>query len=103
MFQKVSWAFKNTVSDAILIGDGIGKPLGLMHPSAGIPVCDVGANTPTGTFTWQDLISVAYQVPMQWHPGAVYVMNQRTFGQVITMSDAMGRPLMIANPTQPGV
>jgi HK97 family phage major capsid protein len=52
MFQKVSWAFKNTVSDAILIGDGLGKPLGLMHPSAGIPICDVGANTPAGTFTW---------------------------------------------------
>jgi HK97 family phage major capsid protein len=102
MFNKVSIAFRNTVSEAILAGDGIGKPLGLLHSSAGIQACDTGPNTPAGIFTWQDLISVQFQVPVQWHSVAVWVMNQRTFGQVLTMSDAMGRPLMIASPVNAG-
>jgi HK97 family phage major capsid protein len=33
---------------------------------------------------------------------AVFLINQRTLGQILTMSDALGRPLMIANPKQPG-
>lgn len=49
---------------------------------AGIPVCDTGANTPVNQFTWQDLFALAFTVP--WHNGAVYLMNQRTFGQVLT-------------------
>jgi HK97 family phage major capsid protein len=108
MFNKVSWAFRNTISDAILIGDGIGKPQGLLHPSSGIPVCDVGPNTPAGVITWQDLVSVKWQVPIQWHAGTggtaggVYLLNQRTFGQILTMSDALGRPIMIASPVNPG-
>jgi HK97 family phage major capsid protein len=102
MMQKVQWAFRNTVSDAILAGTGVGMPLGLLNQAAGVPICDTGPNTPAGQFTWQDLYALAWQVPMQWHAGAVYVMNQRTFGMILTMSDAIGRPLMIANPTKPG-
>lgn len=103
VLQKVSLAFRNVISDAILAGDGIGKPAGLLHPSSGIPICNVSPNTPLGTITWQDLISLAYQVPMQWHSGSIYLLNQRSFGQILTMSDSIGRPIMIANPTQPGV
>jgi HK97 family phage major capsid protein len=35
-------------------------------------------------------------------PGSAYLMNQRTFGLMLTMSDAMGRPIMIASPVEPG-
>jgi HK97 family phage major capsid protein len=102
MYRKVALAFRNTVSDAIISGDGIGKPLGLLNPAAGIPICDTGAGTPAGQISWQDLVSVKYQVPMQYHAGAVYLMNQRTFGQILTMSDALGRPIMIQSPVDPG-
>jgi HK97 family phage major capsid protein len=44
--QKASQAIRVTVSSAILAGDGIGKPLGLLN--GGIPICDTGANTPAG-------------------------------------------------------
>jgi hypothetical protein len=36
-------------------------------------------------------------------PGSAYLMNQRTFGLMLTMSDAMGRPIMIASPVEPGL
>jgi HK97 family phage major capsid protein len=102
MIQKVSRAFKNTVSNAIMTGDGIGKPLGILHPAAGIPICDTGAGTPVGQFTWQDLIMLKWQVPMQFQGGGKYLMNQNTFALILTMSDALGRPIMIAMPTDAG-
>jgi len=39
---------------------------------------------------------------MQYHAGASYLMNQRTFALALTMSDGIGRPLIVANPTLGG-
>jgi HK97 family phage major capsid protein len=102
MLQKVNWAFRNTISDAILNGDGMGKPLGILRPQSGIPICDTSNNTPAGQFTWQDLIMLKWQVPMQFQGPGRYLMNQNTFGLTLTMSDAMGRPIMIATPLDNG-
>ena len=44
-----------------------------------------------------------WQVPVQYHAGGAYLMNQNTFALCLTMSDASGRPTMIANPTEAGV
>jgi HK97 family phage major capsid protein len=100
-FGKVADAFRRTISQAIMTGDGVGKPLGLLHPAAGIPVCDAGPGTPAGQFSWQDLVSLKFEIPLQYHANLAYYMNQRTFGQLLTMSDALGRPLMIATPVDP--
>jgi HK97 family phage major capsid protein len=102
MFGKVSDAFRNTISDSIVVGDGVGKPAGLLHLSSGIPICDTGPATPAGQLTWMDLVGIKYEVPVQWHNGAVYLMNQRVFGQILCMSDALGRPIMIASPVDAG-
>jgi HK97 family phage major capsid protein len=48
MLGKVNFAFRNTISNAIMVGDGVGKPLGILHPSSGIPVCDTAAGMPAG-------------------------------------------------------
>jgi HK97 family phage major capsid protein len=61
----------------------------------------VGNNT-RGVLSWQDLIALKWEIPIQFHQGASYWMNQRTFALILTMSDAAGRPLMIADPTEPG-
>src|SRR5262245_48314548 len=103
MLRKVNWAFRNTISTAIISGDGVGKPIGILNPGALIPVCDTGDLTPAGQFTWQDLIMLKWMVPMQFHgTGSRYLMNQRTFAQALTMSDTTGRPIMIATPTESG-
>jgi HK97 family phage major capsid protein len=93
ILQKASQGFRDTINAAIVNGDGIGKPLGLLHPSAGIPVCETSAATQAGQFTWQDCVSLAYEVPMQYHGGASFLLNQRTWALMMTMSDASGRPL----------
>jgi HK97 family phage major capsid protein len=47
---------------------------------------------------------LAYEVPMQYHAGAVYLMNQRVFAQLGSMSDAIGRPLFGPLPSgRPGL
>ena len=98
---KVQRAFGMTISNAIINGDGVGKPLGILNPHAGIIICDTATTTPAGMFTWQDLIMLKWQVPQQFHAGGSYLMNQYTFAQALTLSDAMGRPILLANPTDP--
>jgi HK97 family phage major capsid protein len=99
---KVSWAFKNTISNAILTGDGVGKPLGILNPQSGYAICDTAATTPAGQMTWQDLLMLRYQLPLQFIDSGTYILNQRTMGLILTMSDGIGRPIMIADPTQGG-
>lgn len=95
---KVANAFRDTISCALIVGDGIGRPQGLLHPSAGIPVCDTSPNTPAGTFTWQDLIMLAFEVPMKWQGEAVFLMNQKTLALCLTLSDGIGRPVILQAP-----
>jgi HK97 family phage major capsid protein len=103
LLTKVSNGFRVLISGAVMTGDGIGKPLGILNPAAGIPICDTSANTPAGAITWQDLIALKYQVNLIYHPNGVYLCNQDTFGLLLTLSDALGRPIMIAMPTDPAV
>src|SRR5262245_30239384 len=56
--------------------------------------------TPPGQCTWQDLVMLKWDVPQQWHNGGTYVMNQRTWALLATMSDAIGRPLFSPSPIQ---
>jgi HK97 family phage major capsid protein len=103
LFNKVSKAVTNTVSTAMISGSGVGKPQGILHQSSEIPVCDTSPNTPVGQIDWRDLVMLAWQVPMQWMgPGASYLMNQSTFSLLLTMSDALGRPLLLPAVTSPG-
>jgi HK97 family phage major capsid protein len=102
VLRKVADAFRRKISDAIVAGTGIGMPQGILNPNAGIPICDTSPATPTGQFSWQDLVMLKMEVPMQWPAGGSYLMNQRTFALLMTMSDATGRPLIGTLQTMPG-
>jgi HK97 family phage major capsid protein len=93
LMRKISEGMAATINTAILIGDGVGKPLGIFNPRSGIPICETSPATPAGSLTWQDLFSLKYEIPMQWQAGASFLLNQRTWAQVMTMSDAAGRPI----------
>ena len=41
-----------------------------------------------------------WDVPQQWHGEGIYVMNQRSWALVATMTDAIGRPLFAPSPIQ---
>jgi HK97 family phage major capsid protein len=89
LYRKISEGMRATINAAVLLGDGIGKPLGLLNPNAGIPICDVSPVTAPGQFSWQDLLMLKYEIPMQWMDGCSYLMNQRTFA--LLQNDVVGR------------
>jgi len=93
VMRKISDGMGATINNAIVVGDGVGKPMGIFNPRSGIPICETAQATQPGTLSWQDLYMLKWEVPAQWQPGASYLMNQRTWAQVMTMSDASGRPL----------
>jgi len=80
-------------NNALILGDGVGKPMGIFNPRSGIPVCETSATTAPGSLTWQDLYLLKWEIAAQWQAGASYLMNQRTWAQIMTMSDATRRPL----------
>jgi hypothetical protein len=86
--RKVSDGFRVAISNSIVAGDGNGKPLGILHPLAGIPILDTSVNTPPGQITWQDTVMLKWDVPVQWHGEGSYLTNQRTWALIATMSDA---------------
>lgn len=100
LLQKADAAFRYQISAAILAGDGFGKPQGILHASSGIPIMDTAASTPPSFFTWQDLLSMKWSLPVQYQRGAVFVMNPRTMGLLMTMSDSNGRPIMTPTPAE---
>src|SRR6516225_9089169 len=100
ILRKVSDAFRVSISNSIIAGDGLGKPLGFLNPAAGVPILDTSPNTPPGQVTWQDLVMLKWDVPQQWHNEGTYLMNQRTWALLATMSDAIGRPLFSPSPIQ---
>jgi hypothetical protein len=53
--QKLSDAFRRTIERSLLTGDDVGKPLGLLNPDGGVPICETSPLTPAGAFSWQDL------------------------------------------------
>jgi HK97 family phage major capsid protein len=94
LFDKISTGMSALINEAILIGDGVGRPMGLLNPRSGIPVCETASSTPPREFRWQDLVMLAMQIPAQWRTGASFLMNQTTAGYLLSMSDAIGRPLL---------
>lgn len=73
LMEKVSRGFRDAINNAIVVGDGIGKPMGLLHPASGIPIVETGAATEPGQFSWQDLVQLKFEIPQQWHNGASFL------------------------------
>jgi HK97 family phage major capsid protein len=53
--RKVARAVRQQIAAALICGDGVGKPTGILNPRSGIPQCETAVSTPPGQFTWQDL------------------------------------------------
>src|SRR5262249_50250724 len=56
VIRRVSDGFRAAISAAIIAGDGLGKPLGILNPQSGIPIMDTSPSTPPGQISWQDLV-----------------------------------------------
>jgi HK97 family phage major capsid protein len=98
IMRKISDGMAATINYALVLGDGVGKPQGIFHPRSGISVVETSPTTPLGSLSWQDLYLLKWEIPYQWQQGASFLMNQRTWAQIMTLSDATGRPLWSQAP-----
>lgn len=104
LFRKIGDGMRATINNSLILGDGVGKPMGLLNPRAGIPICETAPATPAGFLSWQDVYMLKWEIPMQWQEGASFLCNQRTWAQIMTLSDATGRPLWSQAPGgEPGL
>jgi HK97 family phage major capsid protein len=44
LLQKVSEGMRATINEALFIGDGVGRPMGLLNPRSGIPDCETSSS-----------------------------------------------------------
>ena len=103
ILQKVSDGMRGTINNTLLLGDGVGKPMGVLNTRSGIPVCETAGATAAGSISWQDVVLLKWEIPVQWQAGGSYLMNQRTFAALMTMTDAMQRPIWTQMPgEEPG-
>jgi len=102
LVRKVERAWRQKLSAAFVCGDGMGKPQGILHPSAGIPICNTSPSTPQDQWTYQDLAALKWQLDPQYAQRATFLMNNVTLGLCMSMSDAIGRPLWSDTPATDG-
>ena len=97
--MKVRDAMRRAMNRGFMTGDGNGQPMGILNTNSGIGSITAQASgsggAPAGGFTWQDLVSLAYAVPEQYHgPGFAYFTSQEGMAYILTMTGADGHPII---------
>jgi len=62
VMRKAERAMRLKVVAAVISGNGMERPVGILHPNSGIPICDTSPSMTPGEFAWQDLVALKYQV-----------------------------------------
>lgn len=93
--NNVSEAMTKTIEQAIIDGDGSGKPKGVLEETApeGQNVEIAAAEEPT----YQTLIEAEAALPLAYENGAVWNMTKKTFMKFEGMTDADGQPIARVN------
>ncbi len=92
LINNVVEALTKALEQAIISGDGIGKPKGILSetPEAG-QALDVDA------ITYDTLIQSEAALPLEYESGAVWTMTKKTFMKFIGMVDNNGQPIARVN------
>ena len=95
LINNVSEAMTKALEQAILYGDGNGKPKGILAETApsGQNI-DLAVNDDP---TYQTLIEAEAKLPMAYEGGAVWFMTKPTFMRFAGMVDSNGQPIARTN------
>lgn len=91
LVQNVSEAMAQAVEEAIISGDGSGKPTGILKDTEAGQKFDVSA------LTYQVLTDAEGALPLAYESGAVWVMSKKTFMGFVGMTDSNGQPIARVN------
>lgn len=83
---------------AFVIGDGSGKPSGLLATSATANITlATAAVGNTTSFNYAALVTAIFTLPPQYRPGASFIVNDTSARNLYLMVDSQGRPLWSVN------
>ena len=93
--QSVSDAMVEAIEAAIVSGDGINQPKGILNetPKAG-KALELAANA---DFTYKNLLAFVGAVPEKYRNGAVAFVTQNTFFEMLGVTDTQGQPVARVN------
>lgn len=75
--------------EAFFVGDGVGKPTGILSDVTG---AEVGVTTASATkLTFDDLIDLYYSIKEGYRKNSVFVMNEKTLKEVRKLKDTNGQ------------
>lgn len=94
--QNVADAMVKAVEQAIISGDGAGKPKGIISET---PVEGQAIDVTEGSdLTYADIVAIEAAIPQAYDNLAVYAMTKKTFfTQIVGMVDANGQPIARVN------
>lgn len=99
LVDQVAKAMVIAIEEAIIAGDGDGKPTGILSAaSADIPADrQIKTTGKDGAWTYADLVAADSAVPAEYEDSAVWFMTKKQFGAVLGMVDGNGQPVARVN------
>ena len=95
VIENVSTAMIKAIEQAIINGDGVGKPKGILteEPAAG-QIVEISS---AEGLTYASLCEAEGKLPLEYEEGAVWFMTKATFMKYIGMTDQQGQPIARVN------
>lgn len=94
--SNMAEAMARALEEAIITGDGSGKPEGILHGAKGTTIN-------YGSLTYNALTKAEGELPQAYENGAVWVMSKKTFMEFVGMTDSNGQPIARVNAGINGV
>ena len=95
--SNMAEAMSRALEEAIITGDGNGKPEGILNEST------KGTTINYGSLTYNSLTKAESELPQAYENGAVWVMSKKTFMEFVGMTDSNGQPIARVNASINGV
>ena len=88
LINNIVEAMKKAIEQAIIDGDGTGKPKGILQETPAD-----GQTIDSAAPAYADLINAEAALPQAYENGAVWCMSKKTFMQYYGLTDANGQPI----------
>jgi HK97 family phage major capsid protein len=91
---KLAFAIAQTVDEAVLVGDGVGKPLGFINSNSCITVSRATA----GLIDYEDVIGLYASIHPAFLGNSIFLANPECASQLLTMQDPTNAYIWIPGP-----
>jgi HK97 family phage major capsid protein len=92
LINNVVEAMTKAIEQAIISGDGVGKPKGILAETP-----NVGQALDVAELEYKTLTDAEGALPLEYENGAVWVMTKKTFSDFQAITDSNGQPIARVN------